>query len=90
MTTQTEILKFRGTPIVLISDLRIPLTEKNSDLYYYDIRHADDDFSCPATIEKLVRVNHQGTIASTEPLLKQGENSIDLTQEESYQLGYYI
>lgn len=54
--------------IVLVSSLRIPREEREKDLFYYDVRHADDCGFTPAEISEFVMVNHMFTIALKEPL----------------------
>lgn len=90
MTKQKGIMFLRGVPVVLASELRIPLEERDECLYYYDVRHSDDDFGEPATVESLVRVNHQGTIATILPLLINGVTCLELDEEESHLLAKYI
>lgn len=43
-----------------ITDQKVFIREPNK--YYYEVRHADDDWEAPATIEKLVDINFFGTI----------------------------
>lgn len=60
-------LNFKGYECY-IADMRILQADKRSDLYYYGIRHSDDDFSMPVTIEPNVIVNHWGTLVTREPI----------------------
>src|SRR5690625_695181 len=53
---------FMGKKVLDISHRRLKEDERRSDLYYYDIRHSDNDISEPATIEKEVLVNRIATI----------------------------
>lgn len=90
MTTQREMLNLRGVPVILTSILRIPQSEREEGLYYYDIRHSDEDFIEPVSIERLVRVNHLCTIATSKPLLPKGIDCLELLEKESYQLAKVI
>lgn len=50
---------------VYVTDYRIGReTKKRDDLYHYQIRHDDDGYGEPCTIEPSVLVNHYGDIAS--------------------------
>lgn len=78
---------FRGIEGYIIDD-RIPANEKRDDLHYYHLRHSDEDFSEPCTIEDHVLINHWGTICfkeSIDNLLEPWSKdrlSTDLTEEE--------
>ncbi|UYX56048.1 hypothetical protein M3Y14_34265 (plasmid) [Bacillus thuringiensis] len=91
--TQAILFELRGIPVVTATSLRIPQEERNSDLYYYDIRHADCGWCEPATIEPFVMVNHYGTITTTLPLeLNDGTESnqyLVLTDEEGNLISQY-
>lgn len=52
----------------LISITTQRVKNKNQNFFYYDIRHSDEDFSLPVTLEKFVFVNYFGTLISTKPL----------------------
>lgn len=56
--------------IVHVSTSRFPEEEKKRSrvLYYYEIRHAEDDFDAPIAIETVVKVNRWGWIATSAPL----------------------
>lgn len=77
---------FRGYE-VYVTDLRVK--ERFDGLYYYDIRHLEEDFSVPCTVEEFVVENHWGTMVSTQDLTRilkkfwNGKTCTDLTKEES-------
>jgi len=82
---------FRNHPILFV-DRRLSKEEKKPGLYYYAIRH-DDEQWLPATIEEAVLVNHYGTIISKEKLDLdvpewRGGYYINLSEEESDEFLY--
>lgn len=79
MKTVKELLKsgsrpitlfFNGHPEVsgLVSEYRVNRKEDVEGKYLYDIRHADNDWCEPATLEKFVMVNWFGTLIVDEPI----------------------
>lgn len=54
---------FRGIEC-FITDVRIKDSEKIKGFNYYGIRHSDEDWSEPVTIERAVIVNNWGTLAT--------------------------
>lgn len=53
--------------------------------YYYGIRHSDEDWNEPISVEKTVLVNRYGFIVSQSPLDKitnQGNSYYSLNEEE--------
>ena len=68
MDNQKALFYFRGVPVIHVTSAHIRQDEREVDLYYYDIRHSDQDWSDPVTIEPFVMVNHFGTIVTTEPI----------------------
>lgn len=74
-----------------ITDLRIPHADRKHDLFYYEIRHSDEDFWEPVTIEPSVIVNNWGTIVFKLPIDHMMDTSthwhqIELTDQESNNL----
>lgn len=62
------IANIRGIE-VYVTDVRVGSNvNKRSDLYHYQIRHSDEDWGEPCTIEPSVLVNHYGDIVSKESL----------------------
>lgn len=59
---------FKGIEVVETSQIRIPKEKRKENVYYYDIRHSDEDGFEPATIEKFVLVNYFATIGLAEPI----------------------
>lgn len=68
-----------------ISDMQIPSEERLPSLHYYEIRHSDEDFYEPATVEIRVSVNFFGTLATKQPLefADPKDPFISLSEEES-------
>lgn len=52
-----------------------------AELFAYDIRHDDDGEGIAATIEKIVNVNHMGTVVAFEPV-DLGANGYILLDDE--------
>lgn len=79
---------FRGMDAYL-TDLRIPKEERREDLYYYEIRHSDEDWSEPCNIENGVFINHWGSIVFKQDIMHlmdqwaPGRYEIMLTDSES-------
>lgn len=86
---------FKGIEGYIIED-RISANDKRDDLYYYHLRHSDEDWANPCTIEDYVLLNHWGTICfkeSIDNLLEpwgEGRLSIDLTQDEEDAIWFAI
>ncbi len=47
--------------------------------YVYELRHADDDFTKPVTVERRVRVNFFGTILAQEPFVFGRDGYVEIT-----------
>ena len=81
-------VNFRGQEVTVYEDQRLR-DDRLPHLYYYEMRHPDNDLSIPATVERFVLVNFWGTLISTEPLDFQKDPAsgldeyIDLSEEES-------
>lgn len=87
---------FRGIECY-VSDTRIKKEDMIEGFNYYGIRHSDEDWGIPITIEDFVVVNHWGTLASKTDLVthfsndieRWGENDsrwcIDLTISDEYE-----
>ncbi|MER2005948.1 MAG: LPD28 domain-containing protein [Psychrobacillus sp.] len=86
MKTQKGMFNLRGVPVILTSIMRIPQREREEGLHYYDVRHSDEDYCAPASVERLVRVNHLCTIATSKPLLPEGISCLELSDKESERL----
>lgn len=52
----------------LITEYRVDHTNHTEGKYLYDIRHSDDDWCEPATIEQHVLVNWFGTLICDNPI----------------------
>ena len=53
---------------ILFTILRVDPKSVPKGLYVYDIRHSDEDWCEPATIEPKVVVNHMGAIITNEEI----------------------
>lgn len=72
--------------VVIFTNARIDRDTVPFDLYCYDVRESEGFSGDPVTLEKVVSVNHWGTIISMKPfpldddgcyLLKDGINFLD-------------
>jgi hypothetical protein len=54
--------------MVLSINRRVSAEDRHPDFQYYEIRHADDDWDMPISIENNVMVNFWGTIITDEKL----------------------
>ncbi len=64
-----EKLNFRGQEIIVFQDKRIEDKDIPEGYKRYSIRHSDDDWGCPRTIENSVWVNHYGDILTKEEIV---------------------
>lgn len=66
-----------GTKISgLLSEFRVYQQADTESKYLYDIRHTDEDWCEPATLEKRVMVNWFGTLIVDEPIeILESDNS---------------
>lgn len=84
---------FKNKEIYII-DERIPKTIRRDELYYYNIRHSDDDFSEPSSIEEVeILCNFWGIVVTKEDIsdilvdpLYRGGKQLILDDEESEEL----
>ena len=60
-------INFRGYE-GYITESRIKPQDRKEDLFYYELRHEDDDWSEPCTIDDFVWVNFWGTICFKESI----------------------
>jgi hypothetical protein len=65
-----------------VLERRIPEEERNKNLNYYEIRHWDDDWGMPATIEDRVIVNFWGTFVTEYKFELGSDRCYFLTTEE--------
>lgn len=97
MKTVKELLKSGSRPITLffdghtevsglVSEYRISRKEDVEGKYLYDIRHSDNDWCDPATLEKNVVVNWFGTMILDSPieLLEEDKNAYLEITDYSY------
>jgi hypothetical protein len=68
--------------IEVFEDLRIPKEKRDPNRYYYELRHADNDWSCPITVEKAVLVNFWGTLISDKPYSLNDGGYYSLSEDE--------
>lgn len=62
-----ESVIFQGKP-ALFTDGRLDKTTLPAGIYCYDIRHSDNDWGKPCTLENHVLVNFFGSIITKEPI----------------------
>lgn len=68
--------------ISVLEDKRIPKAERDPNKFYYELRHADNDWSVPITVEKNVLVNFWGTLISDKPYPLNDGGFHSLTEDE--------
>lgn len=68
----------------LFSEMRIERESVPKHLYFYEVRHADEDWSEPCQIQRGILVNFFGTLITKEPLLKDCENGLYLENENQW------
>ena len=56
------ICQLFGKPVLFTDDRINPLTVPPSDVHMYEIRHSDEDFGEPVTIENHIGANFFGTV----------------------------
>lgn len=61
-------MRLTDNKILIASTCRIQINERKKGVYYYDIRHSDDNGFEPVTVEDKVMVNHFATIGLEKPL----------------------
>lgn len=66
-----------------VTDFRVQQKDRDSNLFYYEIRHSDDGWE-PATIEKNVWVNHFGTLVSNKEIEFTHVDYTPLLEENAY------
>ncbi|PVC74994.1 hypothetical protein C2I27_03650 [Priestia megaterium] len=84
------LFNLRNIPVVELTQSRIKKEERKEDLHYYDIRHSDDDWGEPSTVESGVWVNHFGTLATTAPLELEEHVGLLLSEEEQSLINQHI
>jgi hypothetical protein len=90
-----ELVEINDGVEALFVDYRYPRQELPEGLYCYDLRGKDDDPGDPCRIEKLVMVNHAGSIITAEPLDIPEEGFIELEEglgflDESMTIGQFM
>lgn len=81
-------MTIQGINILSVSEKIIPKENRHNG-FYYDLRHGDNDWVTPVTIEKSVVVNYWGTIVTEKPLAFDytvNIGCINLTKKQGYQL----
>lgn len=77
--------------ICYIYDSRIKEKDRNKDFNYYELRHDDNDFGVPVTVENNVLINFWGTLATKDTIVLEnewtkGRFETNLSEEESWLL----
>lgn len=72
----------KGNQILITTSGRIKQAERKPNIYYYDIRHSDEDGFEPVTIEKRVIVNHFATIGVKRPIHLNRHGNLDLDEND--------
>ena len=86
-TAECEAVEYKGE-YALLYEGRLDKTTVPDGFHVYDIRHSDDDWGEPRTIEKSVTVNFYGSIILNHPLDIPECGYIDVGEEDINCLGY--
>lgn len=54
--------------VAAMENTRVPVKDRDPELFYYEMRHGDLDWSTPVDIEERVVVNFFGTLTTNTPL----------------------
>ncbi len=68
--------------VSVFEDKRIPSTERDPNLFYYELRHSGSDWSVPVNLEKSVLVNFWGTLVSDKPYQLNDGGYYELSEDE--------
>lgn len=78
-TVEYETTDGSQTVTGLLSEYRVDHTKDTEGKFLYDIRHSDNDWCDPATIEQRVIVNWFGTLILCEPItFPEGQDFLDV------------
>lgn len=58
---------FRGSKVTIVED-RIDTENRDPNLHYYEIRHSDDDWGNPVSIDEAIGVNFFGLLITSSPI----------------------
>jgi hypothetical protein len=70
---------FRGIPVEIVHGR---VKTRSPERFYYEIRHSNDEWASPATLEEKVSVNFCGTIVSPKKLDFGDDDYLELTDSE--------
>ena len=87
MTAGCEAVEYKGE-YALIYEGRLDKSTVPDGFHAYDIRHADEDWGDPCTIEKSVVVNFFGSIILNHPLEIPERGYLDIGETDINWLGY--
>lgn len=66
----------------IFTELRVDRTSLPDNVYCYDIRHTDDDWDEPCSLEPLVGVNYFGAIITKRKICFGNNSYIDMCPED--------
>ena len=67
------------------SEMRIERSSIPEGLYVYEVRHDEEDWTEPVEIKRGILVNFLGTLISTEPLLQDDEDFMDIESSDEWE-----
>lgn len=80
----------RGHNVEVLENKRVFLKDRDTRKNYYEMRHAEHDWSLPVTVERVAWMNFYGTLVSDSPIYAldttKGHATIELTKTESERL----
>lgn len=68
----------------LFSEMRIDRKSVPEHLYFYEVRHCDEDWAEPCEIQRGILVNFFGTLITKEPLLQENEEYLIFENENQW------
>ncbi|MFS0558813.1 LPD28 domain-containing protein [Brevibacillus sp. 179-C9.3 HS] len=85
--TGWRTVTFRGKEASVFEG-RIQVENRDPDLHYYDIRHSENDWGNPVSIEPSVSVNFFGILITSEPINMGPSSCLKLTFNEQRIFAY--
>lgn len=83
MEENFEEITVLGKPALFL-DMRLDPDTVPKDLYLYEVRHGDGEWSDPVQIAKVIMVNHYGSIITREPIDLPPDGYLDINPDEDW------
>lgn len=79
--TFSELVKVKGI-MCEFYDIRIDRDSVPKRKYFYEVRHDDEDWSCPCQVAKGILVNFYGTLITDEPMPLDKDGKLQLDDDD--------